>query len=119
MAVAVAVAVAVGVGEGVPVDVAVAVGVGEGVPSAVGPWIPTVMGDPVLKKPTVAFTPCGGLLASNRKLYIVPQRIAFAFGSCPKLSELQVRELEVCVGVQTVLLKPALPTVPSFAHAGC
>ena len=86
MAVAVAVAVAVGVGEGVPVEVAVAVGVGEGVPSPLGPWIPTVMGDPVLKKPTVAFTACGGLLASNRKLYKVPQRIAFAFWFCAKVS---------------------------------
>ena len=117
MAVAVAVAVAVGVGEGVPVEVAVAVGVGEGVPSPLGPWIPVVMGDPVLKKPTVAFTACGGLLASNRKLYKVPQRIAFAFWFCAKVSEFQVREL-VCVDVQAVLLYPAFPTVPSAAHAG-
>ena len=116
--VAVAVAVAVGVGEGVPVDVAVAVGVGEGVPNRLGPWIPTVLGDPVLKKPAVAFTVCGGLLASNRKLYKVPQRIAFAFWFCAKVSEFQVRELEVCVGVQAVLLNPALPTVPSLAQAG-
>ena len=68
-------AVAVGVGNGVPV----AVGVGEGVPRPLGLWIPTVMGDPVLKKPTVAFVACGGLLASNRKLYKVAQRMAFAF----------------------------------------
>ena len=119
MAVAVAVAVAVGVGEGVPVDVAVAVGVGEGVPNPLGPWIPTVMGEPVLKKPTVAFTACGGLLASNRKLYKVPQRIAFAFGFVPRVSEFQVRSLEVCVEVQAALLYPALPTVPSAAQAGC
>ena len=116
--VTVAVAVAVGVGDGVPVDVAVAVGVGEGVPSPLGPWIPVVMGDPVLKKPTVALTACGGLLASNRKLYKVPQRIAFAFWFCAKVSEFQVRELEVCVGVQGVLLNPVFPTVPSLAHAG-
>ena len=118
MAVAVAVAVAVGVGEGVPVDVAVAVGVGEGVPSPLGSWSPTVMGDPVLKKPTVAFVICGGLLASNRKLYKVPQRIAFAFGFCTKVSEFQVRELEVWVEVQAVLLNPVFPTVPSAAHPG-
>ena len=104
MAVAVAVAVAVGVGEGVPVEVAVAVGVGEGVPSPLGPRISAVMGDPVLKKPTVAFTACGGLLVSNRKLYKVLQRIAFAFWFCAKVSELQVRELAVCTGVQGVLL---------------
>jgi len=68
VAVAVAVAVAVGVGEGVPVEVAVAVGVGEGVPSPLGAWIATVIGEPVLKKPTVAFTACGGVLESKRKL---------------------------------------------------
>jgi len=50
--VAVAVAVAVGV--------AVGVGVGVGVPPPPGAWIPTVMGDPVLKKPTVALALCGG-----------------------------------------------------------
>ena len=93
--VAVAVAVAVGVGEGVPVDVAVAVGVGEGVPSPLGPWIPTARGDPVLKKPTVAFAVCGGLLASNRKLYKVPQRSAFAFWFCAKVSVLQFTSLAV------------------------
>jgi hypothetical protein len=53
--VAVAVAVAVGV------DVGLAVGVGLGVPPPPpGAWIPTVMGDPVLKKPTVALALCGG-----------------------------------------------------------
>jgi hypothetical protein len=58
----VAVAVAVGVGVEVAVAVAVAVGVGVGVPppSDPGAWIPTVMGDPVLKKPTVALALCGG-----------------------------------------------------------
>jgi hypothetical protein len=88
--------VAVGVAEGVPVGVGVAEGVvvGEGVGIAVGlgvgvgggvgvgvapvqvsgegPWIPTVIGVPVLKKPTVAFTAAGGRLESNRKLYMVP-----------------------------------------------
>jgi len=51
-------------------------GVGLGVPGA---WISTVIGEPVLKKPTVALAVCGGWLASNRKLYNVPQRIALAF----------------------------------------
>jgi hypothetical protein len=49
-------AVAVGVG----VTVGVGVGVGVGVPPPAGPWIATVIGDPVLKKSTVAFTACGG-----------------------------------------------------------
>ena len=44
---------------GLGVAVAVAVGVGVGVPPA-GAWIATVMGEPVLKKPTVALAACGG-----------------------------------------------------------
>jgi len=67
----------VGVGRGVAVGVAVAVGVGVAPPA--GAWIATVVGDPVLKKPTVAVALCGGWSASNRKLYNVPKRIAFAF----------------------------------------
>ena len=78
-----------------------------------------MIGDPVLKKPTVAFVVCGGRSESKRKLYNVPQRIAFAFGFCAKVSELQVRASAVCVGVQGVLLYPALPTVPSFGQPGC
>ena len=82
MNVAVAVAVAVDVGVGLAVAVAVgdglAVGVGLGVPPLIGAWIATIIGEPVLKKPTVALTFCGGWSASNRKLYSVPQRIAFA-----------------------------------------
>ena len=70
--VAVGVAVAVGVGVGV------AVGVGVGVPPW-GAWISTVIEEPVLKKPTVAFVGFGGWSASNRKLYIVAKRIALAF----------------------------------------
>ena len=50
VAVAVAVAVAVGVG----------VGVGVGVPPPAGAWIATIIGDPVLKNPTVAFVLAGG-----------------------------------------------------------
>ena len=71
-----------GVGRGVNVAVAVAVGVGGGgvgVPPP-GIWIATVMGEPVLKKPTVAFPLCGSESASNRKLYNVPKRIALALG---------------------------------------
>ena len=49
-----------GVGRGVAVGVAVAVAVGVGVAPPAGAWIATVMGDPVLKKPTVALALCGG-----------------------------------------------------------
>src|SRR6266511_162847 len=75
------------------VGVAVGEGVGVGVPCEPGDCIWTVMGDPVLKKATVAFVVCGGWSASKRKLYNVPQRIAFAVGFCAKVSVLQVREL--------------------------
>jgi hypothetical protein len=44
-----------------------------------GAWISTVIGEPVLKKSTVALAVCGGWSASKRKLYYVPQRIALAF----------------------------------------
>src|SRR5438105_2993147 len=84
----VGVAVAVDVAVGVAGGVLVAVGVGVPVPA--GPWIPTVIGVPVLKKPIVAFAAWGGLLESNRKLYNVPQRNAFAFWFCAKVSELQL-----------------------------
>ena len=79
------------VGVAVDVAVAVAVGVGVGVPPA-GAWIATIIGAPVLKNPTVALTDCGGWLASNRKLYSVPKRIAFAFWFVAKVSVLQVIE---------------------------
>src|ERR1044071_2271599 len=112
-----------GVGDGVLVTVgvavAVAVAVGVGVPahtSGEGPWIPTVAGDPVLKKPIVAVADCGGRLESKRKLYIVPKRIAFAFGFCAKVSELQVRSVAVWFVVQAALLNPVFPTVPSLAN---
>ena len=52
--------VGVGVAVAVAVAVAVGVGVGVGVVPPAGAWIATVMGDPVLKKPTVALTLCGG-----------------------------------------------------------
>ena len=93
--VAVGVAVGVGVGVGVGVAVGVGVGVGLGVPCGVGACIWTVIGEPVLKKPIVALVVCGGWSESNRKLYKVPQRMAFAFGFCAKVSVLQVRELAV------------------------
>lgn len=69
----------VGVGRGVGVALGVGVGVGVGELPCTGAWIATVIGDPVLKKSTVALAGCGGWSASNRKLYSVPQRIAFAF----------------------------------------
>ena len=78
-AVAVAVAVAVGVG------LIVAVAVGVGVPP-VGTWIVTFAPPPFLKKATSANPICGGAWASNRKLYNVPQRIAFAFWFCANVS---------------------------------
>ena len=46
------------VGVGLGVVVAVAVGVGVAPPE--GARIATIIGDPVLKKPTVAFPFCGG-----------------------------------------------------------
>lgn len=53
--------VAVAAGVEVALAVADAVGVGVGVPPPFpGAWIATVMGDPVLKKPTVASALCGG-----------------------------------------------------------
>jgi len=54
------VVVAVAVGEAVAVAVAVAVGVAVGVAPPAGAWTATVIGDPVLKKPTVALVVCGG-----------------------------------------------------------
>ena len=60
----VAVGVMVGVAEGVTIGLAVAVGVAVGVGAGVaqpsGPWIATVIGVPVLKKPIVAFVAAGG-----------------------------------------------------------
>ncbi len=54
-----------------------------------------LIGVPVLKNPIVAFTACGGLLESKRKLYSVPQRMAFAFWFWAKVSEFQLRALPV------------------------
>jgi hypothetical protein len=54
------VGVGLGVEVGVGVGVAVAVGVGVGLGALAGAWIATVMGDPVLKKPTVALALWGG-----------------------------------------------------------
>src|SRR5437016_5396253 len=87
--------VGVGVGVGVAVGVGVGVGVGLGVPCGIGACIWTVTGEPVLKKPIVALVVCGGWSESNRKLYNVPQRMAFALGFCTNVSVLQVRELAV------------------------
>ena len=95
------------------------VAVGVGVPVPAGPWIATVIGVPVLKKPIVAFVACGGLLESKRKLYNVPQRIAFAFGFCAKVSEFQVRLVTLASKVHSALLNPAFPWVPSAGNPGC
>ena len=57
--VGVAVGVNVGVAVAVGVGVELAVGVGVGVPP-VGPWIVAIIGEPVLKNPTVALELCGG-----------------------------------------------------------
>jgi hypothetical protein len=77
--VGVAVAVAVGVGVAVAVGVAVGVGVGDGLGTPPGAWTTTSIGEPVLKKPTVASVGLGPWSASNRKLYIVAKRMALAF----------------------------------------
>ena len=82
--VVVALGVGVTVGLGVAVGLALGVGldggVGVGVTTpALGAWISTVIGEPVLKYPTVALAVWGGWLASKRKVYNVPQRIALAF----------------------------------------
>jgi hypothetical protein len=88
----VAVAVAVGVGLIVAVAVGVGVDVGVGVPP-IGAWIDTEIPVPsFLKKYTSAPRSCGGACASNRKLYNVPQRIAFAFWFCANVSLFQVME---------------------------
>src|SRR6266403_914180 len=60
LGVGVTVAVGVGVEVAVGVAVAVGVGVGVGVPPPPGAWSPTIIGEPVLKKPTVALALCGG-----------------------------------------------------------
>jgi hypothetical protein len=84
----------VGVGVGDVGGVGVGVGVELHVPVE-GPWIATVIGVPFLKKPIVAFAVWGGLVESKRKLYKVPQRNAFAFWFCAKVSEFQLRALVV------------------------
>jgi len=91
-------------GVAVGLAVAVAVGVGGGC-SLKGTATPTVMGEPVLKNPTVAFRILfGPKTESNRKLYCVPQRIALAFWFCANVSVLQVIELVSCVTSHGVLL---------------
>src|SRR5688572_20220163 len=72
--------------------------------AGLGPWTCTVIGLPVLKKPIVAFTVCGGRSELNRKLYIVPQRIALAFAFCASVSEFHVIDPPACVCVHGALL---------------
>lgn len=118
--VAVGVAVAVAVAVGVAVAVAVAVGVGDGVGTPPGACTSTPMGDPILKKPTVAAVGLGGWSASNRKLYSVAKRIALAFGLVANVSVLQVIKFgSLVLTSHGVLLYPASPTVPSCAKPGC
>ena len=101
----VTVGLAVAVAAGVAVAVAVAVAVGDGVASQTfGPRIPTVTGVPVLKKPIVALVARGGWLESNRKLYNVPHRMAFAFWFCPNVSVLQPKSPAFLTEDQGVLL---------------
>ena len=80
-----------GVGVGRIVAVGVAVGLGVGVASDwKGAVTSTLIGEPVLKNPMVASLGTGAAVESNRKLYNVPHRIAFAFGFCAKVSVLQI-----------------------------
>jgi hypothetical protein len=89
----------VGEAEGVGVGVVGGVGVGVGDPgqskNGSGDRIPVPKGVPVLKKPIVADLLIGGRSESKRKLYSVPQRSAFAFWFCAKVSELQVSAVGV------------------------
>ena len=75
-------------------------------------------GAPVLKKPIVAFVAIGGLFELKRKLYNVPQRMAFAFWFWAKVSELQLIASVVWLGVQGALLNPRPPSVPSLGNPG-
>jgi hypothetical protein len=120
VAVAVGVALALGVGVTVGIGVGLTGGVGVGVTAPVpGPWISSIVGSPVLKYPTVALAVWGGWSASNRNVYMVAQRIAFAFWLVAKVSVLQVIEFASWVTSHGVLLNPASPCVPSCGQPGC
>ena len=56
----------------------------------------------------MAYIFCGGRVESNRKLYVVPHRNAFAFWFWDMDSELQVMMLVFWVVDQAALLYPAL-----------
>jgi hypothetical protein len=89
-----------------------------------GPTTLTVTGEPVLKKPMFAVVEAGAALESNRKLYNVPHRIAFAFGFWARVSQFHIAEFAKGGGGFTVksqgaVLKPWLLNVPSFAQPGC
>jgi hypothetical protein len=117
VSVGVAVGVTVGVGVG---GVGVALGVTVGVASDwAGAWIWTEIGEPVLKNPMFAVLSAGGAVESNRKLYNVAKRTAFAFGFCASVSQFQVADVKLVVKTQGSLLYPASPWVPSFANPGC
>ncbi len=57
--------------------------------AAPGARIATEALPPVLKRDMLAFAATGASAASKRKLYIVPQRIAFAFGLAANASVAQ------------------------------
>src|SRR5262249_28063885 len=103
---------------GVAVAVAVGVGVGVPPPPSPGTWIPTVMGDPVLKKPTVALPLCGGCSASNPEVYSGPKRMGVGVGVWGEVSQVHIDALDIWVGTHGSLLNPVLPTVPSFGKPG-
>ena len=71
----------------------VAVGVGVGVLSGeTGARTSVETGEPVLKNPMFAVAGIGGAAESNRKLYNVAKRIAFAFSFWANVSQFQVME---------------------------
>ena len=74
----------------------------------------TEIGEPVLKKPTVAFVGLGAWSASNRKLYNVPKRIALAFWLVANVSVLQVIELASWVTSQACCY---IRRLPGYHHA--
>jgi len=94
---------------GLGVAVGVGVGVGVGVVSDMkGPTTLTLAGEPVLKKPMFAVVEAGGALESNRKLYNVAHRTAFAFGFCARVSQFHTAEFAKGGGGFTVKIQGVL-----------
>jgi len=90
--VAVAVDVGVGLAVAVAVGVGLAVGVGVGVPPPIGPWIATIIGEPVLKKPTMALI--------LRKRFRVPSDRACVLSNSP-------RRTAVALIIERAVISPA------------